>query len=161
MVITESVVVAIAFVIFCAAVFKPAKSAILGALDKHNSDAMRHLDEAKALFEEAKNMRAAAEAALTDAEKTSANIIANAKAEVEHLMKDSQEEFNRLTSTKFELAGAKIEQQERHIIEQLKESIINDALQTVGTLLAKEMNDNAQLGLIDDSISKISKKLIN
>ena len=75
--------VAIAFVVFVIAVFRPIRKALTGALDKRADNIRQELDDAQALREEAQKTLAEYKRLQRDAVSEAADIIEKAKHEAE------------------------------------------------------------------------------
>jgi F-type H+-transporting ATPase subunit b len=159
--LNETVVVALAFATFIPLVYKPAKNAILNMLDNYTADTIKNIEHAKHMYEQAKHMHDEITKKYNEAEQNAKAIISKANEEANLILAEAKREVEKITAKKTELALARINQQEKHIMEQLKDSIVEQALTNVNEMIAKELDSNAQLSLIDESIKKISKKLVN
>ncbi len=157
----EHFIVAVTFIVFVALVFKPVKNAIIEALDQHTADAIKNLQISRQVFEEAQAMLAEIQKKYKAAEKNSRDIITKAKSEAEAIIREASLEFENISNKKTQVALSRIAQQEQRIMEQLKESIIQKAIDDVNHVLVKQLDKSAQMNLIDDSIEKIGKKVVN
>lgn len=153
--------VAVATVFFIGLIFKPIKRFILSALDKHTVTAIKNLTEAHKMYEEALLIFNEIKQQHLEAKQNVDEIIAKAKEEAETLISEASLEVDRITKKKSELAMARIIQQEKHIMEFLKDEIVSDALIRVQNMIAQELDVNAQLSLLESNIKQTTKKLLN
>ncbi len=156
----ESIIVAIAFIVFLALAIKPVKNLLLGMLDKYAQDAVRQLTEANNMFKEASDMYDSIKKQHRQAEKDSQIIIAKAKEEAAALIEDAKKELERVTQKKLELTMGRIEQQEKQIVDDLKNEAINLAISKVQESLINQLDAEAQLALINSGIKEV-KKLVH
>jgi F-type H+-transporting ATPase subunit b len=161
MIINETFLVAVATVLFVGLIFKPIRKLIVAALDRHTAEAIKNLNEANKMYEDALHLYNAIKQQHQEAQQNVKDIIAKAKEEAEVLISEASQEVERITKKKSELAMARIVQQEKHIMEFLKDAIINDAIIRVQTLVAQELDMNAQLSMLESNIKQATKKLVN
>ena len=157
----EHFIVAVTFVVFIVLVYKPMKNAIIDALDQHTADAIKNLQISRQVFEEAQAMLTEIQKKYKEAEKNSKDIITKANEEAEAIMREATIEFENISNKKTQVALFRLAQQEQRIMEHLKESIIQRAIEEVNQTLLKQLDKTAQMKLIDDSIERIGKKVVN
>jgi F0F1-type ATP synthase membrane subunit b/b' len=159
--INESLIIAVATVLFVGLVYKPAKAFIFNLLDEHTKEAIRSLKEAEKIYQESKEMLAQMRIAHDDAKNTAVAIIAKAKEEAEMLIAHANTEIDRITAKKTELAMARITQQELHISDYLKDAIVNEAILKAHEFISKEIDIGIQMGLVQEDLKQLAKKSIN
>lgn len=156
----ETTVVAASFVLFVIALFKPAKNAILAFLDEKVQEAVKGIEEAKAMRKEAEEYFSQAKHKLSDAEKTALEIVESATARATAILTHVEEEVKVLAEKKSQIAMARIAQQEKQIIEEIKREAVELAMQHVQEALVDELDAGAQMSLIEHSI-KNAKRMVN
>ena len=156
----ETIIVAVAFVLFVVFAFKPVKNVILGMLDQYAADAVKQLTEANNMFNESSKLYEEIKKQHRQAERDAKEIVAKAKEESAALVADAKKELERITHKKTELTMIRIEQQEKQIVEDLKNEAINTALVKVQDSLIKQLDTEAQMALINNGIRDV-KKLVH
>lgn len=156
----ESVIVALAFFVFVPLVFKPVKNLLLSFIDKYAAEAVKNLDESRQMRAEAEAMLAEIKTQHAEAQKNSKDIIESSRQDVEEIMEEMKEEVKAMTKIKIDLSVSRITQQEKQIIESLKNEAIQLAMEQVNSILLNELDKSAQMSLIDKSIKDI-KKLVH
>lgn len=151
--------VALSFVIFIAAVFKPAGKALVGALDGRAAKIKNELGEALRLKEEAQALLASYQRKHKEAIEDAESIVAAAEAEAKRIAKDAEIELENSINKKIELAMQKIAAYESVVIQEVKNRSIEIAIGTVRTMVASNMNKEVAEGLISKAISDMDKKL--
>ncbi len=159
--LSETAIVGIAFLVFIPLVYKPVRATLLNILDKHTASAIRNMDHAQEMYQKAEQMLAEITEKFNEAELVAEAIIKSANEEAAAIIADAQEEIAKISAKKTELALGRINQQEKNIIENLKVSVIERALSNVNEMIIKELDANAQMELIDNSVKMISRKLVN
>ena len=104
--------VAVAFVIFVAATFKPVKLALTGALDNRATTIRAQIDEARRLREEAQAALAEAQRKHRDAAGEAEALIASAKEEARLLQAQAAENLETTLARREQLAMERIAQAE-------------------------------------------------
>jgi F-type H+-transporting ATPase subunit b len=157
---SESAIVALSLLVFIGLLYKPVKKGIISALDNYAAEAIRSLDDAQAMFNEAENLVNDAKEELIEAKITAKEIVARAHKEAADLLAEAKSEAERITTKRAEIAMARITQQEQQIMDELKQEAIALAMRNVHTNLIKELDSKAQLSLIENGLTDI-KKIIN
>lgn len=158
--INESFVAAIAFIIFAGLVFKPVKRLIVSMIDDYTAQAIKKLEEAEAIFQDAKVMSQEVQKQYKQAKIDSVDILNNAKLEAASLIEDARKDVENMTAKKTQMALERISQQEKHMVEDLKKEAISLAVATVEQGLLKELDKSAQNSLINHGIKEV-KKLVH
>lgn len=151
--------VAVAFVIFVVAVFRPASQQILAALDTRGARIRNEIEEAQSLREEAQKLLAESKRKHRDAIKETEEILAHAKVEAARLREQAQQDLAAALSRREQAAMDKISQAEAKALLEVREQAVDVALAATATLLAANMDQNKHAAIIDESIRGIADKL--
>lgn len=151
--------VAVAFVIFVIAVFKPIKGALMGGLDAKIEEIRREVEEAEKLREEAQSLLANYQRQQRQAIQDAENIVARAKEEAGRHRAEADEAMKEMVRRQEEQAREKIAQAEAAAIQEVKSMAIDLAMAASEKLLADKLAGDEGSRLIDKSISEIPQKL--
>jgi F-type H+-transporting ATPase subunit b len=151
--------VAVATVVFVAALWRPGKRMILSALDERAATIEREIEAATKL-------RAEAEATLADYKKRHAEalkeadaILANAKAEAMRLQKEAGEQAELRLKRREAQAKEKIAQAEAQALDEVRELAVELAVSATGRVLKEKIVGSAADRLIDQAIGELPQKL--
>jgi F-type H+-transporting ATPase subunit b len=153
--------VAIAFVIFIAAIFNPIRKMLGITLN-------RKIQSIKNSIEEAENIKNETQNTLSDLKKRQNDV----KVEIENIHKDAREKIKILESQAEEklkekidkrnlLAAAKIEQLTRDANAKIQRHISQAAIEAVVTILKKKLDQDEKQNLINRSIKELSSVFNN
>jgi len=153
--------VAIAFVIFIAAIFNPIRKMLGITLNSK-------IQSIKNSIEEAENIKNETQNALSDLKKRQNDV----KIEIENIHKDAREKIKILESQAEEklkekidkrnlLAAAKIEQLTRDANATIQRHISQAAIEAVVTILKKKLDQDEKQNLINRSIKELSSVFNN
>ena len=151
--------VAVAFVIFVIAVFKPIKGALIGGLDAKIEEIRREVEEAEKLREEAQSLLANYQRQQRQAMQDAENIVARAKEEAGRHRAEADEAMKEMVRRQEEQAREKIAQAEAAAIQEVKSMAVDLAMAASEKLLADKLMGDEGSRLIDKSISEIPQKL--
>ena len=151
--------VAVAFVIFVIAVFKPIKGALIGGLDAKIEEIRREVEEAEKLREEAQSLLANYQRQQRQAMQDAENIVARAKEEAGRHRAEADEAMKEMVRRQEEQAREKIAQAEAAAIQEVKLMAVDLAMAASEKLLADKLVGDEGSRLIDKSISEIPQKL--
>ena len=151
--------VAVAFVIFVIAVFKPIKGALIGGLDAKIEEIRREVEEAEKLREEAQSLLANYQRQQRQAIQDAENIVARAKEEAGRYRAEADEAMKEMVRRQEEQAREKIAQAEAAAIQEVKSMAVDLAMAASEKLLADKLVGDEGSRLIDKSISEIPQKL--
>ena len=151
--------VAVAFVIFVIAVFKPIKGALIGGLDAKIEEIRREVEEAEKLREEAQSLLANYQRQQRQAMQDAENIVARAKEEAGRHRAEADEAMKEMVRRQEEQAREKIAQAEAAAIQEVKSMAVDLAMAASEKLLADKLAGDEGSRLIDKSISEIPQKL--
>ncbi len=150
---------AIAFMLFVAAVAKPVARMVGGALDARSAKIQGELDEAEHLREEAQTLLATYERKQRDAVKEAENILAHAEAEAKRLAETAGQNLTEALKRREQLALDKIAQAEAQAIDEVRDAAIDLALKTTRELIARNLDDKSAEALIEGAIKELPQKL--
>lgn len=151
--------VAVAFVIFVIAVFKPIKGALIGGLDAKIEEIRREVEEAEKLREEAQSLLANYQRQQRQAMQDAENIVARAKEEAGRHRAEADEAMKEMVRRQEEQARDKIAQAEAAAIQEVKSMAVDLAMAASEKLLADKLVGDEGSRLIDKSISEIPQRL--
>jgi len=158
--VNESIIVAASFFLFIALVYQGVKKGVIAIIDDYAAEAVKSLKESQKMRDEAHKLLTSVKKQQIEAKKTSAEIISRSKAEAEAIQKDAKSEIKKLAIKKLEMAYSRIEQQEKQILEGMKNEAVQMAISQVQEALIDELDSSAQLTLIHDGVRGI-KKLVH
>ena len=153
--------VAVAFVIFVIAVFKPIKGALIGGLDAKIEEIRREVEEAEKLREEAQSLLANYQRQQRQAMQDAENIVARAKEEAGRHRAEADEAMKEMVRRQEEQAREKIAQAEAAAIQEVKSMAVDLAMAASEKLLADKLVGDEGSRLIDKSISKSTETAIS
>ena len=151
--------VAVAFVIFVIAVFKPIKGTLIGGLVAKIEEIRREVEEAEKLREEAQSLLANYQRQQRQAMQDAENIVARAKEEAGRHRAEADEAMKEMVRRQEEQAREKIAQAEAAAIQEVKSMAVDLAMAASEKLLADKLVGDEGSRLIDKSISEIPQKL--
>jgi len=151
--------VAVAFVIFVVAVFRPASQQILAALDTRGVRIRNELEEAHTLREEAQKLLAESKRKHRDAIKETEEILAHAKVEAARLREQAQQDLAAALRRREQAALDKIAQAEVKALREVREHAVDVALAATAALIAANLDQKKHAAIVDESIRGIVDKL--
>ncbi len=151
--------VAVAFVIFVAAVFKPAWKAITGGLDARAERIRQELDEAVHLREEAQKMLAEYKRLQSEAASEAEAMLAHAKEEAQRLQDQAAVDLTEVLRRRELAAVEKIAQAEAKALQEVRARAVDIAIAATGKILADSIDEAKAGDLVDQSIKELQGKL--
>ncbi len=151
--------VAVAFVIFVAAVSRPMSRAIFTALDARGERIRIEIDEAQALREEAQKLLADSKRTHRDAIKESEEILVHAKIEAERLREQIQLDMDAALRRREQSALDKIAQAEATALRDVRNQAVEVALSATAKLIAETLDHEKHAAIVDQSIRGVADKL--
>ncbi len=151
--------VAVSFVIFVLATFRPISRSMSSALDNRTDQIKQELDEAQRLREEAQATLADYKRKQRDAAKTAEDIMTAAAEEAEIMKKRAAEELERSIKRREEMAVARIAQAEQEAVAEVRNLAVDAAIAATGQLLQQQLADSKGEQIIDDAIKELPKRL--
>lgn len=151
--------VAVAFVVFVAAVFKPMKRILGEALDGRIAKIREEVEEAQRLREEAQAMLAGYQRRQREAIQEAEQIIAHAREEAERTQRKAEAELEDSIARREQQAAEKIAQAEAAAVDEIREKAVDMAIDATAKLLGEKMAGKAGEKAVAEAIKDIPKKL--
>lgn len=151
--------VAIAFVVFVIAVFKPIRKAATGALDEKIEQIRNEVEEAQRLREEAQATLASYQRKQRDAAQEVEAMMAQAKSEAEAHRKNAEAALEALLKRQELAATEKIQQAEAAAVQEIRDRAVTVALAATVKLLEEKLSGDAGDVMIDEAIRSLPNRL--
>ncbi|MBO66233.1 MAG: F0F1 ATP synthase subunit B [Actinobacteria bacterium] len=151
--------VAIAFVVFIIAVFKPLRGAMTGALDDKIAQIRNEVEEAQRLREEAQSTLASYQLKQRDAAQEVEAMMEQAKAEAEAHSKSAEAALKAMLKRQEQSASEKIQQAEAAAVQEIRDRAVTVALAATVSLLEEKLSGASGDALIDDAIKTLPDRL--
>jgi F-type H+-transporting ATPase subunit b len=152
--------VAVAFVLFCALVWKLGGfNQILVGLDRRGEHIRRELDEARRLREEAAAVLADYKRRRDAAEREADAIVANAREEAERAAAEGHARLNDFVARRTKAAEAKIAQAEAQAAAEVRRAAAEAAVRVSETILREKVSGDAAQDLVRRSLGDIRTRL--
>ncbi len=149
----------VAFVIFVAGIFKPARRALTGALDQRIEAIKTQVDEAKRLREEAQAALANYQRQQRQAEQDAEAIIERAREEAVRHREEAEVALQAVLARQEAQSLEKIAQAEATALRDVRETAVNLAIAATGELLSERLKGLEGSVLIDAAIEDLPEKL--
>ena len=153
--------VAVAFVIFIIAIFKPVKKILTSSLDSKIDEIKKNIEEAEKLKNETQITLSDIKKRQNEVELEIKEIHTKTKEKIEILESQSQIKLTELSNKKNVMAKTKIDQMARDIKIQIQQNISYTAIETVIRILEKKLDTQEKQNLIDQSIVDLALILKN
>jgi F-type H+-transporting ATPase subunit b len=140
-------------------VWKPAKKAVLGALDGRAEKIRNDLDEAQRLHDEAKALLAKYQRELGEGEALAADIVAQAEAQRRRFEEKMREDLDVAMRRRTELAMERIAQEESQALREVRGRAADLAIRATRRLLSEKVGPGEAQGLIQGAIEEVRRKL--
>ena len=151
--------VAVAFVIFVAAVGRKVVGAMNSALDARAKAIGAEIEEAEKLREEAQRLLAEYKRKQRDALSEAEEILDHAKLEAQRLTAQVEEDIEAALRRREQAALDKIAQAETKALQEVRNQAIDVAMAAAAKLLESNLDNEGLNTLVDDSIGNLSQKL--
>ena len=142
-------------VLILVAIWKKVPGMITGGLDSSIAEIRKQLDEAKALRAEAEALRKEYADKIAGAEKDAAAMIEHAKSEADAIVAKAEADTKVLIKRREKMAEDKIAAAERGAIAELRTKAANAAAAAARQLIAANHNAKADKALVDEAIGGI------
>jgi F-type H+-transporting ATPase subunit b len=149
----------IALVILIAVAYRPAKRAILGALDARAARIKNELDDAQRLREEAQSALASFQRRQRDAMSEAEEIIAHAREDAERMRRQAMIDLEQMLKRREQLAMERIAQAEANAAAEVRSAAADVAIAAARRLIAESLDEKKGQALIDDAIADLPKRL--
>lgn len=147
--------VAVAFVVFVLAIFKPARRILTSGLDQRIAQIRSEVEEAQKLAEEAQAALANYQRRQREALQEAEQIIAHAKEEAERAKVHAEADLEEYVRRREQQAAAKIAQAEASAVDEIRDRAIELAIAATARLLEEKMSGKAG----DDAVAAAIKQL--
>jgi F-type H+-transporting ATPase subunit b len=151
--------VAVAFVIFVIATFRPISRALMASLDARSARIRDELGEAQRLREEAQKTLAEYQRKQRDALKETEAILNQAKAEAKYLQEQAAERTSQALKRREQAALDKIAQAEAAALTEVRNLAVDVAVSATRKLLEDELKGDKGADVIDAAIEELPNKL--
>lgn len=135
--------------------WKKVPGAIAGGLDSKIASIRQQLDEAKALRAEAEALRKEYADKIANAEKDAAAMIDHAKHEAEAIVAKAEADTKAMIERRKKMAEDKIGAEERAAVDELRSRAASAAAAAAGALIAEKHDAAADGKLVDEAIAGI------
>jgi F-type H+-transporting ATPase subunit b len=151
--------VLVSAVIFVAAVWKPAKRAIVSSLDGRAQRIRAELDEAQKLREEAERLLADYQAKQRAALDEARGIVAHAKEEAERIVAQAARDLEQSLERRRRLAEERIAQAEAKALGEIRAAAIDIAIAAARDVIIGSLDERRRAALIDTAIAALPQGL--
>lgn len=135
--------------------WKGVHKTIAGGLDSRIAAIREQLDEAKKLRAEAEALRAEYAAKIANAEKDAAAMLDHARSEAEAIVAKAQQDTTTVIARRERMAEDKIAAAERSAVEELRVRAARAATEAARGLIAERHNADADRRLVDEAITSL------
>ena len=153
--------VAIAFIIFLAAIFNPIRKILSTTLNSKIQDIKKSIEEAENIKNETQNTLSDLKKRQNDVQIEIDNIHKDAKAKIGVLESQAEEKLKEKIDKRNLLAAAKIEQMTKDANAAIQRHISRKAIEAAVTILKKKLDQNEKQNLINHSIKELSSVFKN
>lgn len=155
----ETFWVAVAFVIFVAAMWRPMGRMIGSALDGRAAKIREEIEEATRLREEAQALFVRYQRQQSDSVKEAEEILAHVREEAERQSRLAAEALEGTIKRREQQALDRIARAEQEAIDEVRGAAVDMAVRTTRELLVNRLDDAGQASLIDTAVADLDKKL--
>ena len=153
--------VAVAFVVFIAAVFNPIRKIMTTSLDAQIKDIKDKIEEAENLKNETQVSLSEIKQRQNDVQSEIQTILKEAENKVKQIEQLAEEKLKEQIAKRQVLAEAKIEQLTRDANNLIQTHITSSAIDASISILEQKLNNEEQQKLIDTSIQELGSALKN
>jgi F-type H+-transporting ATPase subunit b len=151
--------VLLAVVIFVIAVWRPAKRAIVGALDARAERICQELEAARKLREEAHQVLAAYQRQQQEGAAEAQSIVTHAKEEAERIAAQSLRDLEEALQRRQLLAQERIAQEEAKALTEIRAIAVDVAISAARQVIAVSLDEKRGAAMIDDAIAALPRQL--
>lgn len=144
-------------VLFAVLIWKKVPALLVGGLDRQIADIRRQLDEAKTLRAEAEALRDEYARKIADAEKSAADMAAQANHEAEAIVAKANADAAELVGRRAKMAEDKIAAAERSALNEVRAKAAAAAAGAAATLIADRLGPDADRPLVDRTIAGLGR----
>ncbi len=151
--------VAVSFVVFVVALWKPASGALTGALDARAVRIKAELDQAAKLRDEAQALLVSYRQKHKESVREAEDMVVRAKAEAERHAAQAVKDLEAALKRREELAMQRIAQAEAQAAAEVRAVAVDAAISATRKLLAESLEGQRADALIDQAIAELPQKL--
>ena len=151
--------VLVAAVIFAAGVWKPARNALLGALDERAVRIRAELNEAQKLREEAEQLLAQYQQREREAAAEAEAIVAHAREEAERIAAQSARDLDEALVRRQRLAEERIAQAEAKALDEIRSVAVDIAIGAAREVIVAQIDEERGAALLDAAIAALPQRL--
>lgn len=151
--------VAVSFIVFVAAVYKPVGKLLAGTLDGRAAKIQKELDEALRLKEEAQALLASYQHKQKEAAEEAARVLKNAEEEAARIVSEAEILMEENLNKKIQLAMQKIASYEHSVMQDVRTNSIDIAIGTVRKLTKERLTEEIAESLVSRAMNEMNKKL--
>jgi len=151
--------VLVAAVIFAAGVWKPARNALLGALDERAVRIRAELNEAQKLREEAEQLLAQYQQREREAAAEAEAIVAHAREEAERIAAQSARDLDEALVRRQRLAEERIAQAEAKALDEIRSVAVDIAIGAAREVIVSQIDEQRGAALLDAAIAALPQRL--
>lgn len=150
---------AISFILFIAATFKPVGRVIISLLDKRAANIQKELDEAVRLKEEAQALLASYQRRQKEIAEEARRIVTSAEEEARNIISEAEKNFEENTNKRINLAMQKIANYEYSVIHNIRTNAIDIALGIVMNLVKDKLTAEVSDKMISQALNEMNEKM--
>ena len=151
--------VAVAFVIFFAAVGRLAFTRITAALDGRSARIKNELDEAMRLREEAQALLASYQRKQRDAARQAEEIIEHAREETKRAAEQAAKDFDAEVARRAQQSLDRIALAEARALQDVRDAAATLAIAATRRLIVESLDEKRADALVDDALAEVADKL--
>lgn len=150
---------AVAFIIFVAAIFKPAKRLILSGLDARIAQIREEIDESQRLRDEAQSLLASYQRRQREAAQEAEEILRRARREAEVQRQEGEKALEEFLHRREQLAMEKIAQAEATAVREVREMAIDLTIAATEKILREKITGETSDRFVDKAIAELPQRL--
>ncbi len=148
--------VAVAFLLFIGALFKPVKKILLSGLDKRSEQIREELDQALRLKEEAQELLSSYQRQQQEVEKEAQAIIKEAESEAKLIAQKAEKDLEENLNKRIDMAMQKISAYEASVLQEIREKALDATTAAVTEAIKKQVSSDKANALIESSIKQFA-----
>lgn len=151
--------VAISFTIFVVMVFRKGKAMLMTTLDTRSERIRKELDDAQRLREDAQAVLAECQRRQAEAESEVEQILAYARGEADRIRARAEAEAKASVKRREQQALDRIAQAEAMVLAEVREAVIDVALNATRDVFAQQLARDGKDPLVDEGITSLGRLL--
>jgi F-type H+-transporting ATPase subunit b len=151
--------VLISMAIFVVAVWKPAKNAIISALDQRAARIRSELEEARRLREEAEQLLAEYQQQQRQAAAEAEAMVTHAREEAQRIAVQAAQDLEQSLARRQRLAEERIAQAEARAVDEIRSAAVDTAIAAARDVIAQEIDERHGGALLDAAIAALPQRL--